>query len=131
MFAVSVEAAVQEADPLVQDVLVLGHHSVSHHPLLPDEPLELVSAEASEPHRSSDHVFWMSFKISCSQTQSNPVMLINGHYSLVLTGDLEDDMNIVMIVMKCVSIMFPKDSPGRSFLCSIRVMISVLRALKG
>lgn len=64
MFAVSVEAAVQEADPLVQDVLVLGHHSVSHHPLLPDEPLELVSSEASEPHRSSDQVFWMSFKIS-------------------------------------------------------------------
>lgn len=72
MFAVSVEAAVQEADPLVQDVLVLGHHSVSHHPLLPDEPLELVSSEASEPHRSSDQVFWMSFKITCSQTQSNP-----------------------------------------------------------
>lgn len=64
MFAVSVEAAVQEADPLVQDVLVLAHHSVSYHPLLPDEPLELVPAEASEPHRSFDQVFRMSFKIS-------------------------------------------------------------------
>lgn len=95
VFAVSVEAAVQEADPLVQDVLVLGHHSVSHHPLLPDEPLELVSSEASEPHRSSDQVFWMSFKISCSQTQSNPVMLINGQYSLVLIEDLENESLVI------------------------------------
>lgn len=84
MFAVSVEAAVQEADPLVQDVLVLAHHSVSHHPLLPDEPLELVSTEASEPHRSFDQVFRMSFKISC---KANTVMPINGQHSLVLMNE--------------------------------------------
>lgn len=72
MFAVSVEAAVQEADPLVQDVLVLAHHPVPHHALLPDEPLELVSSEAPEPQRPSDQLFGMSFKTTCSHTQSNP-----------------------------------------------------------
>lgn len=70
MFAVSVEAAIQEADPLVQGVLVIRHHPVSYHPLLSDETLKLVSSEASEPHGSFDQVFWMGFKITCSQTVS-------------------------------------------------------------
>lgn len=70
VFAVSVEPAVQKADPLVQDVLVLRHHPVSHHPLLPDETLKLYSSEASEPHGPFDQVFWVGFKITCSQTQA-------------------------------------------------------------
>lgn len=36
MFASAVEASVEEADPLLQIVSVQGHHSVSHHLLLPD-----------------------------------------------------------------------------------------------
>lgn len=79
VFAVSVEPAVQKADPLVQDVLVLRHHPVSHHPLLPDETLKLYSSEASEPHGPFDQVFWVGFKI----TQYPNVVINSKHASLL------------------------------------------------
>lgn len=79
VFAVSVEAAVQEADPLVQGVLVLCHHPVSYHPLLSDETLKLVSAEAFEPHGAFDQVFWVGFKI----TQYPNVVIDSKHASLL------------------------------------------------
>lgn len=64
VFAVSVEAAVQVTDPLLQVVSVLRHHAVSDHIPLPQQPLKLISFEAAHPHRTPDHVFRVSFKVT-------------------------------------------------------------------
>lgn len=56
VLAGTVESAVQEADPLVNVVLVLSHHPAAHHLLLPDQPLELVALEALQPGGAHDHV---------------------------------------------------------------------------
>lgn len=80
VFAVSVEAAVQKADPLLQAVPVLCHHTVSNHPLLSDETLKLVSTETFQPYRAFDQIFWMGFKITCK---------INKHSSFCATSILK------------------------------------------
>lgn len=64
VFAVAVEAAIQEAQSLLQQVFVLRHHAISHHPLLARQPLVLVTAETLQPHRPSDQFFRVGFKIT-------------------------------------------------------------------
>lgn len=65
MFTSAVETSVEKANPLLQVVSVLCHHSVSHHLLLPNQTLQLVSSESFKPAGGHDEVFGMSFKISC------------------------------------------------------------------
>jgi len=52
----AIEALVQVADPLVEFVVVLYEHPISHHLLLPDAPLQLVPPPASQPPGPHDQV---------------------------------------------------------------------------
>lgn len=49
MFASAVEASIEEAYPLFQVVPVLSHHSVSHHLLFSNCPLQFITFESFQP----------------------------------------------------------------------------------
>lgn len=63
VFSVSVKASIQEADPLLQVVSLLSHHSVSHHPLFPNQPLQFITFEALKPAGGDDEVSRMCLEI--------------------------------------------------------------------
>lgn len=65
MFASAVETSVEKADPLFQVVPVQSHHSVSHHLLLPNETLQLITLETLQPAGGHDEIPRVGFKISC------------------------------------------------------------------
>lgn len=56
MFPSAIEALVQVPDPLVEFVIVLYKHPVTHHLLLADAPLQLVPPPASQPSGSHDEI---------------------------------------------------------------------------
>lgn len=62
MLAGAVETSVEETDPLVQVVFVLGHHSLPHHLVLSNQTLKFVAFEPLQPAGSNDEVFGMSYK---------------------------------------------------------------------
>lgn len=63
MFASAVEASVEEVYPLLQVVLVLSRHSLSHHLPFSKCPLQFITFESFQPAGGDNEVFRMSFKV--------------------------------------------------------------------
>lgn len=60
----TIEAPVQVPDPLVEFVVVLYKHPISHHLLLADAPLQLVPPPASQPLGPHDEVLRVDLEVT-------------------------------------------------------------------
>lgn len=69
MLAGAVEAAVQEADPLAELVVVVHEHAVAHHPLLAQAPLQLVPPPAPQPLGPHDQVLGVHLEAACQEKE--------------------------------------------------------------
>jgi len=78
MLAGTVEAAVEEADSLLQVVSVVYKHPVSHHLLLPDQTLQLVAFETQQPFWTHNQLPRMDLKVT-----KNPNVVVNPIHGLL------------------------------------------------
>lgn len=60
----TIEAPVQVPYPLVEFVVVLYKHPISHHLLLADAPLQLVPPPASQPLGPHNEVLWVDLEVT-------------------------------------------------------------------